>query len=226
MNPDIISALRQKELRKYDKAYFFTEYWKEDIPGKRGNGGRSYDDPEHAARFAMLASALEGAIAYDSLLDVGCGPGFLLQALTSKGRRLAGIDASPDAIDLARQAISGGALREKTELSVALCSDLPFADKSFDAVVCLDVLEHLLVFDVHAAISEMVRVCGKHLVLSINSDNPYFYHPTILSPDTWRAILSSHASLTVNEELEAAFAAGVVTRRDEYSFYCYSVAST
>lgn len=224
-DPAAVAALRAKELEKYDEAYFRTEYWKEDIPGKRGNGGRTYDDPEHAARFDLIASTMARSARFDSLLDVGCGPGLLLRALAPGGARLAGIDASPTAIELARRVPLGGSrLADRAELTLASCWSLPFADASFDAVVCLDVLEHLLVFDIEAAIDEMVRVCRQHLILSINSDNPYFYHPTILSPDTWRTIFASRGRLSVDVELERAFAAEVAAKRDEYVFYCYSVA--
>ncbi len=214
-----VEALRTAELAKYDLSYFRGEYWKEDLLGVSGNGGRSYEDPDHRDRFALLAAALTEACNFGNLLDVGCGPGFLLRALTATDARLSGIDASTAALALAGNVVPPG----RADLRRALCTQLPFEDASFDAVVCLDVLEHLLVFDIEVAVAELVRVTRKHLILSINSDNPYAYHPTILSPATWRAMLASYPNLGVDYQAEALFAERVLSQRDEYAFYCYSV---
>lgn len=220
---DPIGALRQREIRKYDEAYFRTEYWKEDLSGKSGNGGRSYEDPGHFARFDILASAITRHVRFSNLLDVGCGPGLLLRSLSSGTARLAGADAASAAIALAkRDAPDGAGLAGQAELVQAPCTALPFADRSFDVVVCLDVLEHLIVFDIARAVEEMVRVCRQKLIISINSDNPYSYHPTILSPDTWRATFETQLEIVQDCDLEAALTAEVGGQRDEYSFYCFS----
>jgi 2-polyprenyl-3-methyl-5-hydroxy-6-metoxy-1,4-benzoquinol methylase len=225
MNVDAIAEFRTQELRKYDLEYFQTEYWKEDLPGKRGNGSRSYDDPDHRKRFDLLASAIGNTIRFDSLLDVGCGPGLLLRSLTPQHARLAGVDASETAIELAKNVkLATEPLSARADLFRADCTALPFDADTFDVVTCLDVLEHLPVFDVQSAIDEMIRVARRHLIVSINSDNPYHYHPTILSPGTWRAMLGAHGDIRHDLELEAVLAQRVAVERDEYSFYCYSVA--
>lgn len=219
---DPIGALREREIRKYDDAYFRTEYWKEDLSGKIGNGGRSYEDPEHFARFDLLVSAISKNVSFDSLLDVGCGPGLLLRSLASGTARLAGVDAAPAAIAIAeRDAPDGAGLAGRAQLLQAPCTALPFEDRSFDAVVCLDVLEHLIVFDISRAIDEMVRVCRQHLIISINSDNPYFYHPTILSSDTWRAAFATRPEIMQDHDLEVTLTTEIASQRDEYSFYCF-----
>lgn len=66
------------------------------------------------------------------ILDVGCGTGWI-------GRHFehyTGIDSSPDAVRIAREAGRNVQL-------VDLRDPLPFPDASFDAVVLKDVLEHL-----------------------------------------------------------------------------------
>jgi len=51
----------------------------------------------------------------------------------------------------------------------ASASALPFRDRSVQAVVCLDLLEHLPAEDRRGVLSELLRVAGPHLVLGFPS---------------------------------------------------------
>jgi ubiquinone/menaquinone biosynthesis C-methylase UbiE len=64
------------------------------------------------------------------LLDVATGPGGLAAEAVGFGIRCTGIDISPGMIDLAKNSYPG------IEFHVADVEHLPFADASFDAVVC------------------------------------------------------------------------------------------
>lgn len=93
----------------------------------------------------------------DRLLDVGCGTGILLQEY---GPSAVGSDFSPLALEFCR--------RRGLESLVACDAQMqPFATNSFDAVVALDVLEH--VPDDAAAFAEIARVLrpGGVVVLSV-----------------------------------------------------------
>ncbi len=68
------------------------------------------------------------------LLDVGCGDGFIAQALRSD--RVIGIDISPRCVHLCRGRGVEGVVGDATR-------NIPFADSSFDTVACIDVLHHL-----------------------------------------------------------------------------------
>lgn len=211
---------RQSELAKYDRAYFSNEYWKEDFIGVSGNRGLSYDDPDHAERFRIIARGLCGLVDFSAVLDAGCGLGDLLIALEAvSSARLVGIDASPDAISIGTDHLE---LNSKVELVKSELIDIPFNDSEFDLVVCLDVLEHIPVFDIGAVLQQIFRVSRASVILSINSDNPYKYHPTILSSETWRTILGSIDGWTRNPSFEDALADSVSSSRPEYDFYCFS----
>jgi 2-polyprenyl-6-hydroxyphenyl methylase/3-demethylubiquinone-9 3-methyltransferase len=86
------------------------------------------------------------------VLDVGCGAGFLTNALASEGHRATGLDASSEALDVAARhdATRGVKYRAGDALS------LPFDDASFDAVCAMDLLEH--VEDPARAVAEAARV--------------------------------------------------------------------
>lgn len=74
--------------------------------------------------------------------DVGCGGGILSEALTRAGAQVTGIDLSPAALSAARAHASAGALGiHYREVPVeTLAAEAP---GQFDAVVCMELLEHV-----------------------------------------------------------------------------------
>jgi SAM-dependent methyltransferase len=217
-----LKELRQIEIAKYDSDYFLKEYWKEDFLGIAGNRGLSYDDPLHSIRFSLLASAILKLDKFESILDAGCGPGHLVKALQNSNSRLSGLDASPAAIALSNQLIRQSNRTDNQPLFFKmLLSEIDLKDREFDLVTCFDVMEHILFFDIEASILNLFRIADKKIVFSINSDNPYKYHPTILSNATWRAMFDARTGWTRDVEAELIFNEGVKKHRDEYDFYCY-----
>ena len=79
----------------------------------------------------------------ERVLDLGCGGGGVCRAvarLVTPGGSVVGIDCSPAAVALAAR-LSAGPARVAPTFAVADGHDLPFADGSFDAAVCVSVLE-------------------------------------------------------------------------------------
>lgn len=74
-----------------------------------------------------------------SILDVGCGAGFLTNSLAEDGHRVTGLDLSKESLNVARRHDHTHSVnyREGNALQ------LPFPDKSFDVVTCMDFLEHV-----------------------------------------------------------------------------------
>ncbi len=103
-----------------------------------------------------------------SVLDAGCGDGYLLEALRGKGRTLSGIDLSEVAIVKARERLGTDILLQASKIE-----QLPFQDKAFDVVVSAHTLEHVREFEV--AIAELRRVCTKRLIILVPSQEylPY-----------------------------------------------------
>lgn len=94
-------------------------------------------------------------------LDVGCGAGGFAPLLAEKFTFVGGVDLS----QTLAKAAAGRGMR-------ALCADLdegelPYADDSFEAIVCCDVLEH--VFDPVVFVSRVTRVLrpGGTFVVSV-----------------------------------------------------------
>ena len=84
-----------------------------------------------------------------SILDAGCGTGFLGTKLLEFGN-VEGIDVHPEAIRLARK--RGITVRN------ASVSDLPFPGNTFDVITCIDVLYHKGVQNDTQALKEFYRV--------------------------------------------------------------------
>ncbi|MEM6740181.1 MAG: bifunctional 2-polyprenyl-6-hydroxyphenol methylase/3-demethylubiquinol 3-O-methyltransferase UbiG [Pseudomonadota bacterium] len=89
-----------------------------------------------------------------AVLDLGCAGGFMAEALHDRGAQVTGIDPAADAIAAARTHAeeTGRSIRYEVGVGEAL----PFGDASFDAVVCVDVLEH--VADLARVLAEVRRV--------------------------------------------------------------------
>lgn len=86
------------------------------------------------------------------ILDVGCGGGFLSNALAESGFEVLGLDASAESLKVAKA-------HDHTKSIEYILGDaysLPFADKSLDVVTAMDFLEH--VEDPEKVVKEISRV--------------------------------------------------------------------
>jgi ubiquinone/menaquinone biosynthesis C-methylase UbiE len=116
-------------------------------------------EPE-VLQLALDAVANARAGGEPRVLDLGCGDGRITAELGQAGARATGVDPSSVAIERARAA------HPELEFAEA-AADLPFADASFDAVVCLHVLQH--VADTQRLMSEARRVLapGGQLAIAV-----------------------------------------------------------
>lgn len=96
------------------------------------------------------------------VLDVGCGGGFVSQALTDAGYEVVGVDPSVRAIRAARLAEAG-------RFAVAYGERLPFASGVFDAAICSEVLEH--VDSPGQVLSEITRTLQSGAILLFSTPN-------------------------------------------------------
>ncbi|EFB90480.1 methyltransferase domain protein [Pyramidobacter piscolens W5455] len=95
-----------------------------------------YSGPARVSGADALAYFRE--IRYESLLDVGCGTGFLLDGLARQRRAVyKGLDISEGMIEIARGKKIPGA-----EFVLGSANKLPWADGTFDVVTCIQSFHH------------------------------------------------------------------------------------
>jgi ubiquinone/menaquinone biosynthesis C-methylase UbiE len=107
---------------------------------------------------------------FERMLDAGCGDGRYLVALAARPdrpQRVAGVDISERILDVARAATERAGLT--AELRRANLEALPFADGSFDLVLCTQVIEHLL--DPALGLRELARVLAPGGMLVVSTDH-------------------------------------------------------
>ncbi|MFD0537053.1 class I SAM-dependent methyltransferase [Actinomadura luteofluorescens] len=94
-----------------------------------------------------------GDCASQSVLDAGCGEGYLSRRLASMGAEVTGVDAAQGLIDAAS---SHPEQEGKATFTRASVEDLPLEDDRFDLVLCNHLFSHLQ--DPTRAIGEFSRV--------------------------------------------------------------------
>ena len=101
------------------------------------------------------------------LLDIGCGGGLISEPLARLGAQVTGIDPAPENIETARLHATASGLA--IDYRQALVEDLAAEGATFDAVLCLEVVEH--VPDVPAFLkicSGLVQPGGLMIVSTLN----------------------------------------------------------
>lgn len=125
------------------------EYWNHRLE-RYGHTGDSnaiiyaYDQPQ---RLAAIASAItrvsRGPKTIRRALDVGCGTGDFSQFLLEAGaQHVSALDCSPAVVDFVQRRFQTAG--DRFDASCAAIQDAQFAPASFDLIVCVNALQHVL----------------------------------------------------------------------------------
>lgn len=106
--------------------------------------------PARLAYFTPIVGDWRGK----SVLDLGCGGGFMSEALAQRGAKVIGVDPSQPAIAIARKHAEATSLA--IDYRTGTGESLPVTESSVDIVLCVDVLEH--VRDLDTVLDEVRRV--------------------------------------------------------------------
>ena len=120
----------------------------------------------HFPRGLRQETALRLVQPGDALLDVGCGRGAVAALLSDRFREVHGVDGDAEAL---QAAAARGVRVERVDLDAAA---LPYEDGRFDAVLCLEVVEH--VRDPSALARELARVLRRGGRLYVSTPNVRF----------------------------------------------------
>ena len=140
-------------------------FGKEFFDGSRetGYGGFSYH-PRFWQPVVPTFQSHFGLKAGDSVLDVGCAKGFmmhdmaeLIPGLTVKG------------VDISDYAIANALPDMKPHVQVANATKLPFPDKSFDVVICINTVHNLEREACGVALREIERVARRGAFVTVDA---------------------------------------------------------
>ena len=106
------------------------------------------------------------------ILDVGCGSGILINKIRSIGGHLiVGTDISKEAVRIVKEKLNN-------DCFIGSITNLNVDDKSYDTVICSEVIEHLFEEDLEKAFSELVRISKNTLIISTPLLENLEYHHT------------------------------------------------
>ncbi|QFU10229.1 Ubiquinone biosynthesis O-methyltransferase [Rhodobacteraceae bacterium THAF1] len=149
------------------------------------------------------------------VLDLGCAGGFMAEALAGRGAHVTGIDPAEKAIETARAHAEQDGLSIRYDVGVGETMDYP--DASFDAVVCVDVLEH--VQDLQQVLDNVARVLrpgGRFLFDTINRNPIARLAAITMAEDVFRMLPKGthdpHMFITQDELRSGLDKAGLVPR--------------
>ena len=121
---------------------------------------------EFLRHFVLAPSGIR-PLAGLSILDVGCGGGLISEPLARLGARVTGLDPAPENIEAARRHAAGQGL--DIDYRAGRIEELAAQRLTFDAVVCLEVVEHVPDPAAFLKISAgLVRPGGLMLLSTIN----------------------------------------------------------
>jgi cyclopropane fatty-acyl-phospholipid synthase-like methyltransferase len=150
-------------------------------------------------RFARTMWVYDNVRRDAAVLDLGCGAG-MLALLKRKGVTLTGVDLSDECVAAARRNGYDETLRSELHA-------LPFADASFDYVISLDVIGHILAEQKDAVFAEIKRVLRPggvtmHGIECTDHAARRGYHE--MSPDELRRFIAIDGHVGLEEEQEHA----------------------
>lgn len=136
----------------------------------------------HTRRFSNIASLIDHVDG--EILDIGCADGTFTKIILDKARpkKIIGIDIVNSSIDYSRNKF---AKNKSLKFLVADANDLPFGNNRFDAVFCLEALEHI--FDPKRVLAEIKRVLksGGYIVILVPTDSLLFTVAWWMVLNTW-----------------------------------------
>jgi len=112
------------------KNNFYEQYWED--PSKAPPSR----DPLNSRRIEFFFDVIKNS-KVKKIIDVGCGAGLNAKIFSEKGFDVSSIDVSENAINAAKNQYTG------LSFAVAGADSIPFPEKSFDAIYCTEVIEHV-----------------------------------------------------------------------------------
>lgn len=137
---------------------------------------------------------------FENFLDVGCASGYMLDKISKAypNAKYFGVDVYDKAI------ISAKKNYPNLNFKIASADKLPFANNTFDLIICYETIEHLE--NPRKALQEFRRVIkdGGSLILAMDSGNPLFKITWFMWENSWGKVWKgSHLHPFHHSQLES-----------------------
>lgn len=159
-----VAKMRRTRLESTDPGDYDKFY--EDFFAKKDEE-LSFNDPRMARRRKTILECLKRRLKPgDSILDAGCGLGEVLADIP-EGYKLFGFDFANSNVEFTKRRLGA-----RADVKQGSIYEIPFPDASMDAVLCLEVLEHIE--DDERGVRDITRVLkpGGVLIVAV----PYTYY--------------------------------------------------
>jgi ubiquinone/menaquinone biosynthesis C-methylase UbiE/peptidoglycan/xylan/chitin deacetylase (PgdA/CDA1 family) len=176
----------------------------------KGHSAVSHSFAIRRQRVYDLLNDLKG----EKVLDIGCGPGVMVDHMVDKGFEFYGVDISEEMIRQARERF--GHIRS-AQFSTGRIEKLEFPDSFFDAVICMGVVEYIE--DDGKAVREMARVLkpGGYAIITLpNKRSPY---------RLWHKVVCNRRAVDLVKKLIGRRGPTLIHREYTYESYADLLAS-
>jgi 2-polyprenyl-3-methyl-5-hydroxy-6-metoxy-1,4-benzoquinol methylase len=191
-----VLAQEQVTSEHYDDDYFAAD-WRE--------GGNRYDLDTRRRVEDRNPALIKEVFEPRRVLDVGCGPGFLMLFLAELGVDVEGVDFSPSSRELAPSAV-------REQILIGDVSEPHVPERSVDLVVCREVLEHLTVLQVRRTVEQLCRASSRFVYVTTR------FHPapeSLLDFTTDFETDPTHVTLLAKDFLRCLFVLEGFRRRED-----------
>jgi SAM-dependent methyltransferase len=193
---DAVLAQQPVSAEHYDDAYFADD-WRE--------GGNRYDLDTRREIEGRNPALIEEVFAPDRVLDLGCGPGFLMALLLERGVEADGVDFSPSSLTLAPESV-------RDRITIGDVTEPLVPERAHDLVVCREVLEHLTVLQIRKTIAQICRASSRFAYVTTR------FHPSpsdLLDFTTDYETDPTHVTLLAKDFLRTLFVLEGFRRRSD-----------
>ena len=167
----ILIAVIRNKFRVHRTLGGTQKYWQKPDDGNNNplqyvaNG--NLENPKAIERTRNLVDIVDNFdIKNPKILEIGCNAGRNLNGLLDAGyNNLNAIEISKDAIDVMQQAFPEAFSTANIQCGPAEDILSEYKDGEFDIVYTMAVLQHIHPDSIHHVSKEMVRICGKYLVI-------------------------------------------------------------
>jgi 2-polyprenyl-3-methyl-5-hydroxy-6-metoxy-1,4-benzoquinol methylase len=134
----------------------------------------------NAKEYADYVKVIQGLKRTGTVLEIGCGNGFLLKELENHGYECAGVEPSPMAFEYAKNKLGLNVENKFLEES-------SFYNKTFDIVILIDVAEHIS--DMQTFMQQIKKVLKEGAIIFIGTGNIHSLNARIAGKN-WGYFLS------------------------------------